>query len=132
MTSQEGRHALIVDDDPVSIEVLKSLLAREGVTTTVIDGYTNLTTLLETSPVPDVIFLDLEMPGNSGYQVFETLKSFPQTQHVPMVAYTTHISHANQVKQSGFDGFLGKPLNRHEFPTILGQILNGEPVWIIP
>jgi CheY-like chemotaxis protein len=88
--------------------------------------------VLETSPMPDVIFLDLEMPGNSGYQVFEALKSIPQTQNVPMVAYTTHISHANQVKQSGFDGFLGKPLNRHEFPKILEQILNGESVWIIP
>ncbi len=132
MANYEGRYALIVDDDQVSIDVLKSLLAREGVTATVIDGYTDVVALLENSPAPDVIFLDLEMPGNSGYQVFETLKSIPKMQSIPMVAYTTHISHAHQVRQSGFDGFLGKPLNRHEFPNILEQILNGESVWIIP
>ena len=132
MANCEGKHALIVEDDPLSIDVLKRLLEKEGVSSTVVDGYVDTFTLLKTAPIPDVVFLDLEMPGSSGYQVFETLKALPQTRHVPMIAYTNHISHATRVRQSGFDGFLGKPLNYNEFPEILERILNGESVWFIP
>ncbi|MBN1313587.1 MAG: response regulator [Anaerolineae bacterium] len=132
MMDFKGKHALIVEDDPTSVDVLNNLLSKLEITSTVVDGHTDIIALLDAGLAPDVVFLDLEMPGNSGYEVFEMLKEHPNTQRVPVVAYTTHISHANQVKTVGFHGFLGKPINRHEFAGHLEHILNGEPVWVIP
>jgi CheY-like chemotaxis protein len=132
MTDFGGKHALIVEDDPISVDVLKNMLTKLGMSSTVADGYTDITTLLDAGLTPDVVFVDLEMPGRSGYDVFEILKAHPATQNVPVVAYTTHISHVNQARTVGFHGFLGKPINRHEFPNHLEHILNGEPVWVIP
>ncbi|MBN1313806.1 MAG: response regulator [Anaerolineae bacterium] len=132
MTNFKGKQALIVEDDPVSISVLEKLLSRLEVQSIVMDGYADVAGLLADVPGPDVIFLDLEMPGKDGYQMLEVLKAHPKAQHVPIVAYTTHLSHVNQTREAGFDGFLGKPLDRHEFPLNLERILNGEDVWVIP
>jgi two-component system cell cycle response regulator DivK len=132
VTSFKGKQALIVEDDPVSISVLEKLLTRLEVHSIVMDGYADVASQLADEPGPDVVFLDLEMPGKDGYQMLEVLKTHPKTQRVPIVAYTTHLSHINQTRDAGFDGFLGKPLDRREFPANLERILNGEGVWIIP
>ena len=51
---------------------------------------------------------------------------------IPVVAYTTHTSHLNSVKQAGFNGMLGKPLDSRQFPDQLTRILAGEAVWEVP
>ena len=51
---------------------------------------------------------------------------------IPVVAYTTHTSHLNAVKQAGFNGMLGKPLDSRQFPDQLTRILAGEAVWEVP
>jgi len=48
---------------------------------------------------------------------------------VPIIAYTVHVSEIDVVRQHGFDGFLGKPLDSARFPQQLARILNREPVW---
>ncbi len=122
-------HALIVDDNPKNLKVLAQLLAREGITVTEVVDSRKLQKLIpELAPV-DVIFLDLEMPGVSGFDARLLLRE--QIQNVPIIAYTVHVSEINRVKQAGFDGFIGKPLDHALFPNQIARILNGEPVWEI-
>lgn len=123
--------ALIIEDDQSSVDVLQSLLTDLQVASDVIFDSHNLTENLQGVPRPDVVFLDLEMPASNGYSVLDYIRNNAIFEGVPIVAYTTHISHMNEAKKAGFDGFLGKPLSRSEFPDQLSSILNGKSVWSV-
>jgi CheY-like chemotaxis protein len=123
------KHALIIDDNAKNGDVLARLLAAESVTNTQLTDPTTLETIIPTLRQLDVVFLDLEMPQVNGYDVLNWLKSDTRFQHVPVVAYTVHVSEINVAHEQGFDGFLGKPLRFERFPGQLQRILNGEQVW---
>ena len=120
-------HALLIDDNAQNLRVLAQLLSKQGVTSTEVINPTKLENLLPTLERVDVVFLDLEMPGLDGYSVKDLLKS--HLGDTPIVAYTVHISEINVVRNLGFDGFLGKPLDQSRFPEQLARILNGKQVW---
>jgi two-component system cell cycle response regulator DivK len=65
----------------------------------------------------------------NGYDVLDRLKNDARFSNIPVVAYTTHVSHMNQARDAGFHSFLGKPLNDYLFPEQLNRILQGESVW---
>ena len=119
--------ALIIDDNLPNLQVLGQMLAKQGMPSTEISDPTKLGEALETLERVDVVFLDLEMPSVDGFHVKDLLRS--HFGDVPIIAYTVHISEINVAKQSGFDGFLGKPLNKSRFPDQLARILRGEAVW---
>ncbi len=76
----------------------------------------------------DLIFLDLEMPGISGYQMHDIL-SEKYGSDIPIVAYTVHSNEINAAREKGFHSFLGKPLNIQRFGSQIARILAGEHVW---
>jgi len=134
MTTYDGTRALIIDDDEVSVQVLKALLENLRVTTSVImgDGHSQLADLLESAEAADIVFMDLEMPSMNGYLALNLLRTNPTFSAVPVVAYTTHTSHVNQARNAGFHSFLGKPIDGRRFGEQLGRILANEPVWDVP
>ncbi len=121
-------HALLIDDDQFNLEVLARLLERQGCTHTDIQDVAELSPMLETLDSIDVIFLDLEMPKMDGYEVLAFLRQI-LGQPIPIVAYTVYSSEINTVREVGFDGFIGKPLDPQRFPQQLERILQGEAVW---
>ena len=129
MATFDGVRAVIIEDDAVSADVLQKLLGYLNVDTVVIPGNARTPDYLADTSRPDVIFLDLEMPGYNGYEILSILRDDAEFDGVPIVAYTTHISHMNDARQAGFDSFLGKPLRRFDFANQLARILNGESVW---
>jgi CheY-like chemotaxis protein len=132
MTTFTGKTALIIEDDTSSILVLRKLLEQSGVSVEVIqDGHAIGPQILKVTK-PDVIFLDLEMPQINGYEVINIIRHDAAIRDVPVVAYTTHTSHANKAKLAGFNGFLGKPLDSHLFPEQLARIFDGQSIWEIP
>lgn len=120
-------HALIIEDDPMSIDVLRGLFEQLGVQYTVLKHHDEAGIL--NAPSANVVFLDLEMPGLNGYDVLGLLRSTGNFDDVPIVAYTTHVSHMNDAQTAGFDCFMAKPLDRHLFADNLMRILNGESIW---
>jgi CheY-like chemotaxis protein len=130
LLSAANPHALIIEDDPTSINVLTTLLQQRQVKTSVIrvdfGSAFDLSTLANLDN-PDIVFIDLEMPGTNGYAVLQDLRT--HLQNIPIVAYSTHTSHLNRAKEAGFHSFLGKPINADDFPTHLRNILNDIPVW---
>lgn len=130
--SLAGVHALIIEDEQTSIDVLQNLLDQLDVNSSVIYGGPDVGEHMRQIARPDVIFLDLEMPGYNGYEVLGMIRADAEFEGVPVVAYTTHLSHMNDARRAGFDGFLGKPLARSEFADNLIRILNGESVWEAP
>ena len=126
-----SRHALIVDDNVSNVDALQALLAREGFAATTLTSPVYLSTLLEKLDPVDVVFLDLEFPNHTGFDIMRQLKADPRMANVPFVAYTVHTSEQNEAREAGFDCFLGKPLDVQRFPGQLQRILSGERVWEI-
>src|SRR5690606_36618883 len=109
MVSLEDIHALIIEDDQSSIDVLRNLLEQFAVNTSIIRvaNGRDVWDSRRTVAVPDVICLDLEMPGMNGYEVLDLLLDDEERGAVPVVAYTANISHMNTARKPGFDTFVG-------------------------
>lgn len=121
------KQALVIDDNAQNMRVLTQLLSRQDVSCTGVLNPIELHNLVSTFDSIDVVFLDLEMPGLDGYTVMEMLRDY--FGDIPIIAYTVHVSEMNTVRDSGFDGFLGKPLDNTRFPDQLARIFRGESVW---
>lgn len=101
---------LVVDDDVVTIRALGKALEGLGTIVFAMNGSEGLR--LAHEACPDLILLDGEMPGMSGYEVCRTLKADPGLAHVPVVFVTSHAQ--QDFEESGFDvgaaDFIAKPI----------------------
>jgi CheY-like chemotaxis protein len=122
-------HALIIDDNQNNVAVLVHLLRQHRVTSTQVITLDQLPRALDTLTQIDVVFLDLEMPERSGYDVLQELQAEDRFVRVPIVAYTVHASEIHTALQVGFHSFLPKPLDSDRFGGQLARILRGERVW---
>jgi len=79
----------------------------------------------------DLILMDISLPDADGYASLSSLRSDEKLGQVPIVAVTADVSVANlkRAKASGFDGFIGKPLDPDRFPNQILRVLQGEEVW---
>jgi class 3 adenylate cyclase len=106
---------LVVDDDPDMVAFLARLLQREGMEVeTAENGDAALAQVA--SAVPDLVLLDVMMPGASGFDVCRRLKSDEATALVPVVLVTSLEDSDSRVRgiEAGADDFLSKPIKREE------------------
>jgi two-component system, cell cycle response regulator DivK len=122
--------ALVIDDNSANVEVLSSLLASQGGEVSEFKDPTKALAALTTLPEIDAVFVDLDMPKISGFEMLDHLRE--GLPNVPIIAYTVHISEIDVARKMGFDGFLGKPLDHDRFPKLLERILNRQAVWELP
>jgi len=103
---------LIVDDQPASIKMLSAKLTNEYYQVlTAEDGAAALEAVVRDAP--DLVLLDVMMPGLNGFQVCEQIKQNPQTTHIPVVMITALDSREDKVRglEAGADDFLTKPVD---------------------
>lgn len=79
----------------------------------------------------DLVLMDIRLPYEDGYGALRKLRQSPKLRNVPVIAVTAEASveQISKAKSSGFDGFLGKPLDPDRFPDQIQRILAGEAVW---
>ena len=123
--------ALVVEDDASGLAIISVMLRRLGMRT-VMERYASsaLDRAKKMSKL-DVVFLDLGLPDGDGYDVLKSLKDDPSLKDVPVIAVTARDASTEipRAQQAGFNGFLGKPLNRNRFPDQVRRIISGENVW---
>jgi len=113
--TQTSFRVLIVDDDPDMVAFFAHLLITEGMgVDAAYDGEAALAHIAATPP--DLVLLDVVMPGMSGFEVCERLKADPATALIPVVLVTVLEDHASRVRgiEAGADDFLCKPVSREE------------------
>jgi CheY-like chemotaxis protein len=109
---------LIAEDNPVNRELLRELLEMRGYEVfEACDGIQALTMVKEVSP--DLLVLDIGMPGLDGYGVIRKIRSHPGHANLPVLAATAYAMRGDREKvlEAGFDGYISKPIN----PTELKQ-----------
>ncbi|MDZ4224463.1 MAG: response regulator [bacterium] len=116
---------LIVDDNPVNVDLLKAQLKPFNYhLDTAFDGEEALKKIFDTHP--DLVLLDLMMPKISGYEVCRTVKQNKDTQFIPVIIITALSELDDKLKaiELGADDFLVKPFNKLELTTRIRSLLN--------
>jgi adenylate cyclase len=122
-------HILIVDDDPLNRRLLTKSLETEGHRTTDVDnGFAALSAI--DADEPDVILLDIEMPGLDGIEVLERIKTDARTRHIPVIMISGVDDAESVVRclEAGADDFLPKPFDPLIFRARIGAGLNRKRV----
>ena len=74
---------------------------------------------------PDLVLMDIHLPGMNGIEALAQLRADPATKAIPVLAFTASVmpQDRSQITSAGFDGFLAKPINLKEFlETIAGAL----------
>ncbi len=115
---------LAVDDEPVNLRVLANLLDRWGCTVrTAADGAEALAAVRTFDP--DIILLDVMMPGQSGFEVCGILQADPATRHIPVIFLSAAAGTNDKVAglDAGARDYITKPFHFAELAARLGARL---------
>jgi len=120
----KGRCVLLVEDEDQLRRVMRDLLEREGYK--VAEARDGAQALDEVDrSAPDLIMLDLNLPGIDGYGVLQRLRSRPSTSQIPVIVLTAKGDEDNEVRvfQMGADDFLTKPFRARALSARLEAVL---------
>ena len=116
---------IVVEDQPDNLKLLATLLTIKGHT---VVGLMNGDTLAEVvqSNTPDLVLLDIQLPGRDGYELLEELKQLPERSW-KVVALTAHALPEDRARANaaGFDGYITKPIDVRTFPAEVARYLGG-------
>lgn len=115
---------LIVDDSPTEIHVLQGILEKNGYTvdsmTTAEDGIARAR-----KTKPDLILMDVVMPGMNGFQATRALSKDPETQHIPVIIVSTKDQETDKVwgMRQGAKGYIAKPVDEADLISKIEAVL---------
>src|SRR6202163_4008319 len=118
---------LVVEDNPANMMLVVAVLERAGFRTAQAGSAEEARRLIQTAP-PDLILMDIQLPGEDGLSLTRTLKATPTTAHIPIIALTAHAMKGDEVQAiaAGCDAYVAKPIDTHTFATFVTQFLPGE------
>jgi CheY-like chemotaxis protein len=114
------RKILLVEDNEMNRDMLSRRLQRRGYEVIIaVDGQQGVE--LARSESPDVILMDMSLPVMDGWEATRTLKSSPDTKHLPVIALTAHAMSTDREKamEAGCDDYDTKPI---ELTRLLAKI----------
>src|SRR5438034_8910799 len=115
---------LVVDDDPEIVTLISTRLGKRGYkVTTANDGAKAIE--LAKKEKPDLVLLDVMMPGKSGWEVARSLKQDPVTQHVKIVMVSAIGEKTNEITAPiyGADAHIDKPFEFEKLERVITQLL---------
>jgi two-component system, cell cycle response regulator DivK len=119
---------LIVEDNEKNLKLVRDVLQVKGYST-VEAGTGEDGVALARERHPDLILMDIQLPGISGIEALRILRADPATATIPTIAVTASVMQQdrNQITEAGFDGYIGKPLNLKEFLEAVKAMLERGP-----
>jgi CheY-like chemotaxis protein len=119
------RTLLYVEDNPANLMLVEDLVARRPDIRllSAADGYRGIR--IARDAVPDVILMDINLPGISGLQALKILAEYPATAHIPVIALSANAMPRDIEKglEAGFFRYLTKPIKVAEFMSTLDVAL---------
>ncbi len=115
---------LVVDDHPLDIELVRFVLEADGF---VVESAVDALQALDRIPgfAPDLILMDVQLPGMDGLELTRRLKADPATRAIVIVAFTAYAmkGDAERMRAAGCDGYVSKPIEVARFAAQLREAL---------
>jgi len=117
---------LIVEDNDKNMKLVRDVLQ--------VDGYTTLEAVTGEDGValaqqrkPDLILMDIQLPGINGIEALRILRADQATAAIPIITVTASVMQQDRkmITEAGFDAYVGKPLNLKEFREAVRHALQG-------
>jgi two-component system, cell cycle response regulator DivK len=119
---------LIVEDNPRNMKLVRDVLQVKGhetlEATNAEDGI-----VLATERKPDLVLMDIQLPGMNGIDALRVLRSQPATDRIPVIAVTASVMQQDRklITEAGFDAYVGKPITLAEFLKAVNDLLARPP-----
>ena len=120
-----GHRILVVEDNPLNLKLVRDVLTASGYE--VVEAETGEDGVsLAADCEPDLVLMDLQLPGIDGYEALRLIREDPRTGAVPVVALTAFAMREDRERtaRAGFDGYLSKPISVRELPSQVGEFLD--------
>ena len=115
---------LVIEDNEQNRKLVRDVLQVKGYR--VIEAETAEAGLsLAAETTPDLVLMDIHLPGMSGIEAVAKLRAMPQMRDIPMLAFTASVmpQDRREIMAAGFDGFVAKPINVKEFLATIAATL---------
>ena len=125
-------NALVVEDDAGGMAIIGVMMRYLGIKAYINTSGQGVVEMAHAmKPMPNMIFLDINLPRTSGYEILKQIRADEKLKGVMVIAVTAQDADTEipKCKEAGFNGYIGKPLSRSRFPRQLRRILNNEEVW---
>ena len=118
---------LIVEDNPLNMKLARDILEAKGYSVLAAEnGEDGVAAAIEN--VPDLILMDIQMPGIDGFEALAQIRQRPEVGSIPVIAFTASVttSDRSKVTEAGFDAFISKPIDLKSFVATVEETLAPE------
>ncbi len=124
-----GEKILIVEDNPMNLELATDLLEAAGYVV-IQAGTAEEGIKLARDEFPDLILMDVGLPGMDGLEATGVLKQDPATKDIPVIAITAHAMKGDEEKAlaAGCAGYITKPIDTRAFPKMVTRFIESAGV----
>jgi two-component system, cell cycle response regulator DivK len=115
---------LIVEDNEKNMKLARDVLQAKGYSTVeAVTGEEGVKLAKERKP--DLVLMDIQLPGISGIEAFKQIRADAKTKAIPVIALTASVTPTDRtaITAAGFDAFLGKPINLKEFVETVRRLV---------
>ncbi|MEA3241579.1 MAG: response regulator [Pseudomonadota bacterium] len=127
MDDKQKQVIMVVEDNEDNRDLIVKILGHRGYD---VIGVSNGSEALARLPevAPDLILMDINLPGMDGYEVTRRIRDNEVFAKVPIVALTAYAMHGDREKSldAGCNAYVAKPINVHTFPDIIAGLLSRE------
>ena len=118
---------LIVEDNEKNLKLARDVLQVKGYET-LEAGTAEAGLQIAREKHPDLVLMDIQLPGMSGIEALKALRADPATTSIPVVAITASVMQQDrqEVMRAGFDGFIEKPINLRSFLATVQKALQSK------
>ena len=117
---------LIVEDNEKNMKLARDVLQAKGYKTLeAVTGEDGVR--LAKDNVPDLVLMDIQLPGINGIDAFRQIRDDAKTARIPVVALTASVTPTDRgaINAAGFDAFVSKPINLKEFLDTVKRLIEG-------
>jgi len=115
---------LIVEDNQNNAELLEDILSVRGYNVNIVTRGEDALESVEKMK-PDLILMDIQLPGIDGYEITRRLKKDPFTKDIIIIAVTAYALKGDEMKalRAGCDDYMSKPINTRELPEMVERYI---------
>lgn len=115
---------ILVEDNEMNARLLQHVLGRDGFEVTVFNSAEDAVARTANEK-PDIILMDIQLPGMDGLEAARRIKADPATSTIPIIAITAHAMSGDRERiiEAGCEGYIAKPLNTREIPDQIRSYL---------